>query len=336
MNSAAFNATPKLPGEADYRETLDTAALQRLPADIWRIPDRLNAAIMVLQLLAIFACFHAAAVVVGPWALAALACGFALLMVGVYSIIHEAEHGMLFTNARANLAGGVVMAAFFPVQFHLLRQGHLGHHLRNRSDDEAFDLWFEGEAPLWKWTQWIGILTGLFYLIIVLGNLAVLLLPFVFKRRWFAFDRPSAAFMEALNPKYRRLIQLEALGVCVLHGLIVWWMQIPLAHYLVIYGVFGALWSGLQYLHHYATERHITRGARNVWLWWPLDKLWLNHNWHRVHHEHPTVSWLHLEKLGRAAGDDRVFLPWVYLRMWAGPRKATERVENRFAGKVIR
>jgi len=322
--------------EADDRDTVDVAALRRLPAEVWRIPDRLNAVILALQLAAIFLCFWAATILSSPWALAALTCGFAVLMVGVYSIIHEAEHGVLFTNPRANVVGGVTMAAFFPVPFHLLRQGHIGHHLRNRSDDEAFDLWFEGESPVWKWMQWVGVLTGLFYVVIVLGNLVVLIAPFLLKRRWFAFDRPSAAFMDALNPKYRRAIQLEAVGVIVLHVLIVGWMRIPPARYLALYGAFGALWSAMQYAHHYATERHITRGARDLWVWWPVDKLWLNHNWRRVHHRHPTVSWIHLERLGRAAGDDRGFLPWVYLRMWAGPRKATTHVENRFAGKVIR
>ncbi len=322
--------------EADYRAALDAEALRRLPADVWRIPDRLNAALIGLQLAALFAGFYAAAVITSPGALAALACGFALLMVGVYSTIHEAEHGALFSDRRLNTAGGVLMAAFFPVPYHLLRQGHLGHHMRNRSDDEAFDLWFEGENPLWKWTQWTGVLTGLFYLIVVLGNFVPLIAPFILHRRWFAFDRPSKAFMDALNPKYLRVIQLEAVGVITLHALIVSLMQIPLAHYLLLYVAFGWLWSALQYLHHYATERHVTRGARNVWLWWPIDKLWLNHNWHRVHHEHPTISWIHLERLGKAAGDDRTFLPWHYVRMWSGPRRATESVANRFAGKVIR
>ena len=221
--------------EADYRAALDAESLRRLPADVWRIPDRLNATIIAGQLAAMFACFYAAAVIASTTALIALAVGFALLMVGVYSTIHEAEHGALFTNRRANTAGGIVMAAFFPVPYHLLRQGHLGHHLRNRSDDEAFDLWFAGESPLWKWTQWLGVLTGLFYLIVVLGNVVPLVAPFILNRRWFAFDRPSVAFMDALNPKYRRVIQLEAVGVITLHALIVWLMHIPLAHYLVMY-----------------------------------------------------------------------------------------------------
>ena len=111
-------------------------------------------------------------------------------MVGVYSAIHEAEHGILFTNRRLNTAAGVALAALFPGPFHLLRQGHVGHHQRNRSDDEAFEFGFPGESPLWKWVQFVGILTGGFYAMIVLGNVVVLFLPFLLKSKWFAFDRP--------------------------------------------------------------------------------------------------------------------------------------------------
>ncbi len=329
-----MNAAPH--STADDTETGAPEATADLPAGTDRIPDRLNFAICVGQLVGIGLCFWAASVLSTPWAVALLAAGFALLMVGVYSVIHEAEHGVLFGNARMNVAAGIVMAAFFPGPFHLLRQGHIGHHLRNRSDDEAFDLWFEGESPVWKWVQWVGILTGAFYVIVVLGNVVVLALPFLLNRKWFEFDCPSTAFMDALNPKYMRVIQLEALGVIALHASIVTFMRIPILHYLVLYGAFGFLWSALQYLHHYRTERHVSRGARNVWIGWPIDKLWLDHNWHLVHHLHPTVSWVHLNRIGKKTGGRREFLPWVYLRMWAGPRKATERVANPFAGKVIR
>jgi fatty acid desaturase len=93
----------------------------------------------------------------------------------------------------------------------------------------------------------------------------------------------------------------------------------------------------MQYVHHFGTERHVTRGARNLRLFGPLDLLWMNHNWHRVHHEHPTVPWTHLPAL--ADGGPRArrgFLPLAYLRMWRGPRRATERVANKYAGRVIR
>lgn len=310
---------------------------RQLPLEYFRIPNLLNLVVILAQLATIFTCFWLASVVRSGWMLGLLAGGFGLMMIGVYSIIHEAEHGVLFSNPRWNTIGGVVMSAFFPGPFHLLRQGHIGHHLRNRSDDEAFDYWFEGESPLWKWVQWIGILTGGFYAMIVLGNVVVLLLPFLLHRKWFRFDRPTVAFMDALNPHYARWIQFEALGVIAMHVAIVWLMHIPILHYLALYAAFGFLWSALQYVHHYDTERHVTRGARNVWIGWPIDKLWLNHNWHRTHHEHPTVSWRYLEHVAdQCESSDRPFLPWVYVRMWRGPRRATERIDNLFAGKVIR
>src|SRR5205814_161014 len=123
------------------------------------------------QLLALFGCFFAASRIHGIWPVAGLAVLFGVLMNSVYSIIHEAEHAMLFPNRLPNEAAGIFMAMFFPAPFHLLRQGHIGHHMRNRSDDEAFDLYFDGDNVVWKWMAWIGILTGLYYVLVVISNL---------------------------------------------------------------------------------------------------------------------------------------------------------------------
>ena len=109
-----------------------------------------------------------------------------------------------------------------------------------------------------------------------------------------------------------------------------WW------HYLILYATGGFCWSAMQYVHHYETERHVTRGARNLWLFGPVDLLLLNHNWHRAHHEHPTIPWIYLGSLGqdRARGI-KGFLPYHYLRMWRGPRRTSEHVENKYAGRII-
>jgi fatty acid desaturase len=304
------------------------------------IPARLNAAIVVAQLAALAGCFCAAAHVRPWWAVGLLAVGFAVLMNAVYSVIHEAEHAILFPSRRLNDWAGAVMALFFPAPFHLLRQGHLGHHLRNRSDDEAFDFYFDDDHRVWRWLVLYGILTGGYYLVVVASNLVFLVAPFAVDKRYWEFDRPSSAFVASLNPRYRRLIQIEAAAAVALHVLIVWGLGIPLLTYAAMYAAFGLTWSSMQYVHHYGTERHVTRGARNLWIFGPLDALWMNHNWHRTHHEHPTVPWTHLPALARGAGGDeggrRGFLPLHYLRMWRGPRRATERVENKYAGQVIR
>lgn len=317
--------------------------MERTATDTARpIPDRVNAVILLALLAALLGCFYLAGRADRAWQIALLAIGFGTLMNSVYSIIHEAEHAMLFSHRRLNDLGGVVMALFFPAPFHLLRQGHIGHHLRNRSDDEAFDLYFEGDNVVWRWMVWLGILTGLYYVLVVISNVVAVFCPFILDRRHFQIerrvnvDRPAAAFFESLNPVYLRLIWLEGLAAIVVQVSIVFAFNVPLLTYLAMYGAFGFMWSAMQYVHHFGTERHVTRGARNLFIFRPLDALWLNHNWHKVHHEHPTVPWIYLPKLAEEAGEtQRGFLPWYYLRMWAGPRKTNEHVENKYAGRII-
>jgi fatty acid desaturase len=300
------------------------------------IPARRNLLIIVLLLLATGAIFWLTAAAGAWWQVGLLALTFAVIGNSIYAIVHEAEHGMLHPNRRVNDGLGVMMALFFPAPFHLLRQGHLGHHLRNRSDDEAFDFYFDNETPLLKMLQLYGILTGLFYVTVVLANVAVLLCPWLLKRRHFEYDRPTAALMDSLNPRYRRAIWLEAAAVVVLHALIIWGLGIAPLAYAAVYFGFGLTWSAMQYVHHFDTERDVVNGARNLRLFAPIDWIWLHHNWHLTHHRHPTVPWIHLPQLGRAENPRRGFLLWHYLKMWRGPRRARDRVENRYAGRVIR
>ncbi len=306
------------------------------------IPGMVNAAICAAQVAAIFGACYLASRVNAWWQLALLASGFGVLMQSVYSTVHEAEHAMLFADRRLNEAAGVVLALFFPAPFHLIRQGHIGHHLRNRSDDEAFDLYFKGDNLVWRWFAWLGILTGLYYLLVVFSNVIAAFCPFILDRRHFRIegrvkvDRASAAFLESFNTSYLRYIWAEGVAAIALHVGIVWGMEIPIWNYLAIYAVHGFIWSAMQYVHHFGTERHVTRGARNLFIFRPLDALWLHHNWHRAHHEHPTVPWLYLPRLAREDGKtDRGFLPWYYLKMWAGPTRTDEHVENKYAGRII-
>jgi len=288
------------------------------------IPSRLNAAIAVAQVASVAALLFFARHARG-WRLALFAIAFAIVMNSVYSIIHEAEHGILFESRRSNDAAGVAMALLFPAPFHLIRQGHLGHHNRNRTDDEAFDFWFEGEHPLWKRLQFYGILTGFYWLTVVLSNVIVLLVPRLFDRSRFEFDRPSAAFMDALNPAYWKWIRFEALAAIALHVSIVYFMHDAVV-YATMYAAFGFSWSAMQYVHHFDTERDVRNGARNLWLFAPIDAIWLNHNWHLTHHRNPKVPWIHLPALET---HERGFLIAAYVRMWRGPRKGERVIPRR-------
>jgi len=302
----------------------------------FHIPGRLNLAIATVQLIVLAALLALAGAADSPWTLAGMVIGYALVMNSAYAMLHEAEHGLLHSNRKINDFTGTVLALFFPAPFHLLRQGHIGHHLRNRSDDEAFDFYFDGESRVWKTLQLYGILTGFFYLAVVLGNAIALVHPGWLKARWADFDRPTRALLDSLNPRYFQLIRIEGLAVMLFHAGWMGFWNVPPARYLMLLGGFGLLWSALQYVHHFGTERDVLKGARNLRTWPWLDALWLNHNWHRNHHARPTVPWVNLPEITADADGDRGRLLAAYLRMWRGPRHTDERVKNHHAGKIIR
>jgi fatty acid desaturase len=300
------------------------------------IPARLNLFLAAVLLLLLPTVLLLAGQVEPGWSLAFLALAYGILMNSGYALLHEAEHNLFHPHSIVNKIGGALLALFFPAPFHLLREGHLGHHMRNRSDDEAFDFYFDGESRIWKHLQFYGILTGLFWAVIVLGNLLALLKPSLLQPKYASFDRPTAAFLASLNPRFQLLIRLEALLVFILHGGIVWLGAIPWLNYVTVFFDFGFSWSAMQYVHHFGTVRDVQKGARNLRTFFWLDALWLNHNWHLNHHMNPTVPWIYLPNLYAGSGFDRGNLFLAYLQMWRGPRSATERVENHYAGVIIR
>lgn len=300
------------------------------------IPTRRNLLIIAVQLAATAALFLGARAATAWWEILGLATLFAVVGNSIYSIIHEAEHGLLHPDRRVNELLGAGMALLFPAPYHLIRQGHIGHHMRNRSDDEAFDFYFDGEKRFLKWVQLYGILTGFYWAAVVLSNLVVLVAPSLLQRKYFEFDRPSAAFMESLNADDERKIRLEALLVMATHMAIILGLGIPWLNYLMVYLGFGISWSAMQYVHHFGTVRDAREGSRNLWLLAPLDLILLHHNWHRTHHRNPTVPWVHLPRLSQAEGAQREFLLRHYLKMWRGPRYTDHHVENRYAGRIVR
>lgn len=297
-----------------------------------RIPGRLNLCISAAQLALMLGILYFAGHVTHWWAVALLALGYGIVMNSGYAMLHEAEHGMLYPQRGVNDAVGAALALFFPAPFHLIRQGHIGHHVRNRSDDEAFDLYFDNESRFWKCVQLYGTLTGLFWVLIYLANIVVLLRPSLALPG--RINRTHEAFMESLNPRYARLIQAEAFAAVALHAGLIWAWHIPLGHYFAVMFGFGFMWSAMQYAHHYGTERDVLKGARNLRTFRLLDLVWLNHNWHRNHHSQPTTPWVYLPKLGEAQ-EVRGSLLTAYVTMWQGPQPAVDHVENRFAGKIV-
>ena len=139
--------------------------------------------------------------------------------------------------------------------------------MRNRSDDEAFDFYFDGEHRLWKWLQLYGVLTGMFWVMVVLSNVIVPFFPFVLRREVFKFDRLMVAFMDSLNKGYANVIRLEAMAAIALHVGIVWGLGISPLYYLAMYFGFGFTWMRCSTRHHFGTDRDVVNGCGTFGCW---------------------------------------------------------------------
>lgn len=307
-----------------------------LDAALYPIPGRLNLLIFAVQLTALV-CLLVSVGRIESWrGLLLIGFFYALVMNSAYSLIHEAEHNMFHSNSRINVAAGVILALFFPAPFHLIRQTHLGHHLRNRSDDEAFDLYFKGQNPLLRYGQIYSTLSGFFWFSLAVGTLLGPILPFILRSKFWKFDRMSESITESLNPRYWRWIQLESLAAIVLHASLIYFGGARFLHYFLVLYAFGLMWSSMQYIHHFLAERDVRFGAFNLKSFFLFDWILLNHNWHLNHHAHPTVPWLYLPVIDVGKRGKRRSFWLAYLRLWRGPKLTAEHVRNRFAGKIIR
>lgn len=260
----------------------------------------------------------------------AAAVAFSFTANTVFSLLHESVHGVFSRSRRVNDLFGTVSAAFFPTGFSFQRVCHLGHHRRNRTDVEIFEMYGPDDSRLLKALQLYGILTGLYWFLPPLGSLLYLLSPRLltgglFRRRGSRlFGRSGADAMlsgfDADVPERR--IRLEVLFSFAFQAALFVGLGLTFAGWAACYAAFALNWSSLQYADHAFSVRDVVDGAWNLRVSRLTRALFLNYHHHLAHHQHPEVPWIHLSRLV----DPSVPRPrfWtIYLRMWRGPVRAT-------------
>ena len=290
------------------------------------IPGRLNIALALLSAAAaawlLWLVAHADRLFVRL--LGAMA--FSYINNTIFSLLHEAVHGVFHRSTTLNTFFGRWLAAFFPTSFLLQRFFHLGHHRRNRSSAERFDYIDPGENALLKRIQWYGILTGLYWLLPPLSCLLFLVAPGTFSARFFRADDASwshqsgaGAMIEGVERLPRGAVRLEILLVVCWQAALVFALHIDLAAWALCFGAFAVNWSSLQYADHAWSPLDPVHGAWNLRVNRVVRWLFLNYHHHKAHHENPKIPWIHLPRFVDREEPRPSFLR-IYLSMWLGPR----------------
>jgi fatty acid desaturase len=251
------------------------------------------------------------------------AIAFSFLMLTNYALIHEATHGVLHENARANHLLGMLCSWFFPTSFTLLRVTHIVHHCCNRTDHEMFDCYYPGDNRFVKWVQWYGLLLGFWTWLIPIGTIVFTLAPGVMRSFAFKRARTTAIMFDDFGPREIRQVRAE-----VILGVLFWWaiFEILSLSWIVVLAAFACFafnWSTRQYVTHAFTPRSVRDGALNLRVGPLMRWILLQGHWDLVHHQNPHAPWIYLQKLGRNSTPPVSY--WrQYFRQWKGPRLASE------------
>ncbi|MBV8457732.1 MAG: fatty acid desaturase [Acetobacteraceae bacterium] len=244
----------------------------------------------------------------------------------IFSLMHEAVHGIFHSRPFVNEIAGHVAAAFFPTAFSLQRAFHLTHHRNNRGELERFDYYSADENRLLKFAQWYSLLTGLYWLappaFCVAYAASAGIVPWT---RLFSpgdrFGRQTSAapFLESLNEVRPPRVRFEVVSSAALQLGLIYLLDLDFAAWALCYACFAVNWSSLQYADHAFSPLDQREGAWNLRVNLVTRLIFLNYHHHLVHHRAPGVSWLHLPKL-LADGDPNPSFWSIYRKMWAGPQ----------------
>ena len=268
------------------------------------------------------------------WVASHLSLGWALLSAWVFalanhtpfSLMHEAIHGNFSRNRLRNDLFGTLCAPALPSSFTMQKIAHLGHHRRNRTDEELYDYYLPGQSRIGRTVKiYTGNLFGFYWLCIPVGNLLYLLFPWMFTSRWFV-EGPARAL--GFAPYLREIVEYSRLRIwleCLwaLAYQVALWMLLDLSWqgWLLCYWAFALHWSALQYVDHAWSARDTIEGAWNLKVL-PVTRMFsMNYHLHLAHHRYPQAPWTALPDLVRSE-DPRPTFWRIYFRLWGGVRPA--------------
>ena len=289
------------------------------------IPNRLNLCLVALVFCGGVTLLWLGSQATAWYAVVLIGVAFSYLMLTNYALLHEASHSNLNSGARVNYLLGVIAGLLFPIPFRLMRTTHQNHHHHNRTDHEMFDLYYPADNRLLKWTQWYGILAGLFWPFVPLGAVLFAVWPGLLRSQPLKkADRArGVAIVANLERSAIRAMRLELLLIVVFFCGLFWLLELKWQNTLILYACFSFNWSTRQYVGHAFSRRDIVDGAWNLrhfpWMSWLL----LHGECDLNHHRHPEVSWYYLPRLS-PVGDLRMSYLRQYWRQWLGPRPCEE------------
>ena len=292
------------------------------PADM-PIPNRLNTLLVLMVFTLALGLMWISSRVNAWYYVLGIGVLFSYLLLTNYGLLHEAAHQNLHSDRRMNRILGTACGLLFPCPFSLIHSAHQGHHIRNRTDFEMFDMYYPTDNRLVRFVQWYGILCGMFWPWVPIGAVLSAVCPAILRTKVFRQARSSSYILSDITDSDVRAIRAEVLLTVAFFVAAFWLLALRWQSILVLYCCFAFNWSTRQYVGHAFTKRDVIEGAFNLRHNGLMSRILLNANWDLNHHRHPEISWYYLPRLS-PTDEPRPGYIRQYWRQWRGPRPATE------------
>ena len=285
----------------------------------YAIPTRLNIFIIIVCTIVFFSLFIAGTHFPTLSARFLLGLVFGIVMIPVYSLMHEAAHNTLHPSDKTNIFLGRWLCCMFIISFTFYRHCHLKHHKKNRTDDEMWDLYYEHQNKLLRYGNLYLMMIGFGYLAIWLSVLLFSISPKRVSTSIINKHREIHGFLKGFTTDNKlQYAQLESTVAIIFQLMLLWLINWDWLLWLIFYLIHGFLWSSQNYVNHAFSPREIINGAHNLKMPIWLNFIYLHFNIHLAHHQNPNIPWLHLPSFIKS-GKQRFSFYKNYIRLWKGP-----------------
>ncbi|MCB1176737.1 MAG: fatty acid desaturase, partial [Leptospiraceae bacterium] len=169
-----------------------------------------------------------------------------------------------------------------------------------------------------KFGQWYSVLLGGFWPVAILGNILIFIYPNLPNTKLIQNIKSGNKMLEDMTKKDVIKIRVEVLIIILFWSSLIYFLQIDIFNFFLLFAAGGFNWSTRQYITHAFSKRSVWDGAINLKTNIIQEKLLLNGNWDLEHHLFPYLPWTYLKKSGKIKGTERNYLS-QYFSMWGGP-----------------
>lgn len=217
----------------------------------------------------------------------------------LWIFIHEAIHGILFSNKFFNDLIGRIMSIYFGAPFRILQSGHLLHHGFNRTSQEILDYYNPNKVyPILAKIHYYFWIIGGLYITEFFSNFIWLLSKRILLKIRVYYKNHSQFKYKLLSLillHYREII-FDALINSILYTTIFFLYGGKFYLFLLLLIIRGLIISLFDNVFHYGSPPKKIISGYNLKIIKPIQYFILNANFHGLHHRKPKIPWYLLEK----------------------------------------